>query len=258
MAQNNHLECPKCGEKIVLHKEDYSHVLKQVRDNEFNKELDERLKLAERDKQNALDIIKLEAEKSIQACSIDKNEEIAKLKSEIREKELQSKIEVDKILGEVQKEKNQLKNSLDKINLEKELSERSLIDKFQTQLKDRDDAIERLKDMKAKLSTKLVGETLEQHCETKFNIIRPTAFPNAYFEKDNDIRTGSKGDYIFRDEDNDGNEIVSIMFEMKNENDTTATKKKNNDFLKELDKDRNEKDCEYAILVSLLEADEEL
>ena len=133
------------------------------------------------------------------------------------------------------------------------MAEKSLKEKYETQIQDRDDVIERLKDLKAKLSTKMVGETLEQHCETEFNQLRATAFPNAYFEKDNDAKTGSKGDYIFKDADPDGTEVVSIMFEMKNESDTTATKKKNEDFYKELDKDRNEKNCEYAILVSLLE-----
>jgi hypothetical protein len=141
--------------------------------------------------------------------------------------------------------------------LEKALAEKSLKDKYETQLKDRDDAIERLRDMKARLSTKMVGETLEQHCETEFNRIRATAFPRAYFEKDNDARSGSKGDFIFRDADEAGTEIVSIMFELKNESDLTATKSKNEDFLKELDKDRNEKGCEYAVMVSLLEPDNE-
>jgi hypothetical protein len=142
--------------------------------------------------------------------------------------------------------------------LEKDLAEQSLKEKYETRIKDRDEAIERLRDMKARLSTKMVGETLEQHCETEFNRIRATAFPRAYFEKDNDARSGSKGDYIFRDVDESGAEIVSIMFEMKNESDETATKKKNEDFLKELDKDRAEKECEYAVLVSLLEPDSEL
>jgi hypothetical protein len=155
-----------------------------------------------------------------------------------------------------------LKNGLARAELEKQLAEKSLKDKYETQIKDRDDAIERLRDMKARLSTKMVGETLEQHCETEFNRIRATAFPRAYFEKDNDARTGSKGDYIFRDLDESGTEIVSIMFEMKNENDRTlsgnTTKNKNEDFLKELDKDRLEKGCEYAVLVSLLEPDSEL
>ena len=151
-----------------------------------------------------------------------------------------------------------MKGNLVRAALEKELAEQSLKDKYETQIKDRDDAIERLKDLKAKLSTKMVGETLEQHCETEFNRIRAMAFPKAYFEKDNDARNGSKGDFIFRDMDDGGIEVVSIMFEMKNESDTTATKSLNEDFLKELDKDRNEKGCEYGVLVSLLEPDSEL
>jgi len=168
------------------------------------------------------------------------------------------RLAVKEAVSSVEKERDVLQNNLQQYALEKELSEKSLKDKYETQLKDRDDAIERLRDMKARLSTKMVGETLEQHCETEFNRIRSTAFPLAYFEKDNDASTGSKGDYIFRDSDQAGTEIVSIMFEMKNENDTTATKKKNEDFLKELDKDRREKGCEYAILVSLLEPESEL
>jgi len=147
---------------------------------------------------------------------------------------------------------------LDRATLEKEIEEKALREKYETQIKDRDDAIERLRDMKARLSTKMVGETLEQHCETEFNRIRATAFPKAYFEKDNDAKSGSKGDYIFRDLDEAGTETVSIMFEMKNESDETSTKKKNEDFLKELDKDRREKNCEYGILVSMLEPDSEL
>ena len=161
-------------------------------------------------------------------------------------------------VGAVEKERDGLKGSLERVELEMKLVESSLKDKYETQLKDRDDAIERLRDMKARLSTKMIGETLEIHCETTFNQIRATAFPRAYFEKDNDARSGSKGDYIFKEADDSGTEIVSIMFEMKNEADTTATKKRNEDFLKELDKDRNEKGCEYAVLVSLLEPESEL
>jgi len=168
------------------------------------------------------------------------------------------RLAVKEAVSSVEKERDVLQNNLQQYALEKELSEKSLKDKYETQIKDRDDAIERLRDMKARLSTKMVGETLEQHCETEFNRIRATAFPLAYFEKDNDASTGSKGDYIFRDSDQAGTEIVSIMFEMKNESDTTATKKKNEDFLKELDKDRREKGCEYAVLVSLLEPESEL
>ena len=172
--------------------------------------------------------------------------------------EVAQKLAITEAVSAVEKDRDELKNGLKQAELEKILAEKSLKDKYETQIKDRDDAIERLRDMKARLSTKMVGETLEQHCETEFNRIRATAFPRAYFEKDNDARTGSKGDYIFRDSDEAGTEIVSIMFEMKNESDTTATKKKNEDFLKELDKDRTEKGCEYAVLVSLLEPDSEL
>jgi hypothetical protein len=161
---------------------------------------------------------------------------------------------VTEAVGIIEKERDELKNGIKQVQVEMQLSERSL----KEQIKDRDDAIERLKDMKARLSTKMVGETLEQHCETEFNRVRSMAFPRAYFEKDNDARTGSKGDYIFRDSDDAGTEIISIMFEMKNESDRTATKSKNEDFLKELDRDRTEKGCEYAILVSLLESDNEL
>ena len=168
------------------------------------------------------------------------------------------KLAITEAVSAAEKERDNLKNDLERARLEKQLAEKSLKDKYETQIKDRDDAIERLRDMKARLSTKMVGETLEQHCETEFNRIRSTAFPRAYFEKDNDASTGSKGDYIFRDSDEADTEIVSIMFEMKNESDTTATKKKNEDFLKELDKDRTEKGCEYAVLVSLLEPDSEL
>jgi hypothetical protein len=172
--------------------------------------------------------------------------------------EVAQKLAITEAVSAVEKERDELKNGLKQAELEKQLAETSLKDKYETQIKDRDDAIERLRDMKARLSTKMVGETLEQHCETEFNRIRSTAFPRAYFEKDNDASTGSKGDYIFRDSDEADTEIVSIMFEMKNESDTTATKKKNEDFLKELDKDRTEKGCEYAVLVSLLEPDSEL
>ncbi len=172
--------------------------------------------------------------------------------------EVTQKLAITEAVSAIEKERDELKNGVKQAELEKQLAETSLKDKYETQIKDRDDAIERLRDMKARLSTKMVGETLEQHCETEFNRIRSTAFPRAYFEKDNDASTGSKGDYIFRDSDEADTEIVSIMFEMKNENDTTATKKKNEDFLKELDKDRTEKGCEYAVLVSLIEPDSEL
>lgn len=194
----------------------------------------------------------------LQELTSAKNAEIQSLKAKLDATEVSSQLATTQAVSLVEKERDELKSNIKQIELEKQLAEKSLTDKYETQIKDRDDAIERLRDMKAKLSTKMVGETLEQHCETEFNRIRSTAFPLAYFEKDNDARGGSKGDYIFRDTDAAGTEIVSIMFEMKNENDTTATKKKNEDFLKELDKDRTEKGCEYAILVSLLEPESEL
>jgi hypothetical protein len=187
------------------------------------------------------------------------------LKKATHDQQTASQLAEAKLVNEVQKvaaakdsEVQGLKSDLNRVQFEKQLAETSLKEKYETQIKDRENEIERLRDMKARLSTKMVGETLEQHCETEFNRIRATAFPAAYFEKDNNARAGSKGDYIFRDLDEAGTESVSIMFEMKNENDETATKKKNEDFLKELDKDRTEKKCEYAVLVSLLEPDSEL
>ena len=194
----------------------------------------------------------------LQKAAATKDSEIQGLKAKVDAIEVAKKLAITEAVGLVEKERDAIKNTLERATLEKQLSEQSLKDKYETQIRDRDDAIERLKDMKARLSTKMVGETLEQHCETEFNRIRATAFPRAYFEKDNDARSGSKGDYIFRDWDESGTEFVSIMFEMKNESDQTATKSKNEDFLKELDKDRSEKGCEYAVMVSLLESDSEL
>ncbi len=188
----------------------------------------------------------------------EKEKALHNLQAKLREMEVSQKLAVTEAVKQVEQERDQFKNGLEQAQLKKALEEKALEERYQIQLKDREEQIERLKDMKAKLSTKMVGESLEQHCETEFNRIRATAFQNAYFEKDNDASSGSKGDYIFRDMDEDDNEIVSIMFEMKNESDTTATKKKNEDFFKELDKDRNEKKCEYSVLVSLLEPDSEL
>ena len=210
----------------------------------------EALKVVEKER----DVLVNELEKT----KLDHQAALTLAEEKLSAKEVAHKLAINEALSKVEKERDELKNGIKQAELEKQLAEKSLKDKYETQIKDRDDAIERLRDMKARLSTKMVGETLEQHCETEFNRIRSTAFQNAYFEKDNDASSGSKGDFIFRDSDNAGTEIVSIMFEMKNENDATATKKKNEDFLKELDKDRNEKGCEYAILVSLLEPDSEL
>ena len=191
-------------------------------------------------------------------ASSTKDAEIHSLKAKLDTIVISQRLAIAEAVGVVEKERDELKGGLQRAVLEQQLSEKSMRERYETQIKDRDDMIERMRDMKARLSTKMVGETLEQHCETEFNRIRATAFPRAYFEKDNDARTGSKGDYIFRDSDEAGTEIVSIMFEMKNENDRTSTKNKNEDFLKELDKDRSEKRCEYAVLVSLLEPESEL
>lgn len=216
------------------------------------------LEQARRDKQAASDLAEAKLVNGLQQAAATKDAEIQDLKARLDAIAVAQKLAITEAVGSVEKERDELKSSLARAELEKQLAEKSLKDKYETQIKDRDDAIERLRDMKARLSTKMVGETLEQHCETEFNRIRATAFPRAYFEKDNDARTGSKGDYIFRDADEAGTEIVSIMFEMKNENDRTATKNRNEDFLRELDKDRNEKGCEYAVLVSLLEPESEL
>jgi len=216
------------------------------------------LEQARRDKQAASDLAEAKLVNGLQKAAATKDAEIQDLKAKLDAIALAQKLAITEAVGTVEKERDELKNSLARAELEKQLAEKSLKDKYETQIKDRDDAIERLRDMKARLSTKMVGETLEQHCETEFNRIRATAFPRAYFEKDNDARTGSKGDYIFRDADEAGTEIVSIMFEMKNESDRTATKNRNEDFLKELDRDRTEKGCEYAVLVSLLEPESEL
>lgn len=203
-----------------------------------------------------LALARLESERQNAATS--KELALQALKSQLDATSVSHQLAIAEAVGKVQQERDTLKNHLDRTALEKELAEKSLKDKYEAQLKDRDEAIERLRDMKAKLSTKMVGETLEQHCEIEFNRIRASAFPRAYFEKDNDASSGSKGDFIFRESDEAQTEIISIMFEMKNENDQTATKKKNEDFFKELDKDRTEKCCEYAVLVSLLEPDNEL
>ena len=216
------------------------------------------LEQAKHDKQAASKLAEAMLVNELQKAAAAKNAEIQGLKARLDAIEVARKLAITEAVSAVEKERDGLRSSLERAELEKQLAEKSLKDKYETQIKDRDDAIERLRDMKARLSTKMVGETLEQHCETEFNRIRATAFPKAYFEKDNDARTGSKGDYIFRDVDEAGTEIVSIMFEMKNESDRTATKNRNEDFLRELDKDRTEKGCEYAVLVSLLEPDSEL
>ena len=216
------------------------------------------LEQLKQDKLSAVQLVEAKFLADLQAEKAKKDSEIQDLKARLEKTEVSQQLAITQAVMVVEKERDELKNGLSQVSLEKQLSENALKDKYETQIRDRDDAIERLKDMKARLSTKMVGETLEQHCEIEFNRVRSMAFPRAYFEKDNDARTGSKGDYIFRDSDEAGIEIVSIMFEMKNESDKTTTKSKNEDFLKELDKDRNEKKCEYAVLVSLLEPESEL
>ncbi len=254
----NDIICPHCGKAFKIDEAGYADILKQVRDSDFEHQLHERLALAERDKQSAVELARAQMTAELQKQTAAREAEIQQLKSQLEAGEVNRQLAVIQALADVEKQRDALASELERARLEKQLAEQSLKDRYETQIKDRDDAIERLRDMKARLSTKMVGETLEQHCETEFNRIRATAFPRAYFEKDNDARTGSKGDYIFRDSDEGGTEIVSIMFEMKNESDTTATKKRNEDFLKELDRDRTEKGCEYAVLVSLLEPDSEL
>ena len=288
------IKCPKCGEVFQVDDSGYAAIVKQVRDKEFNKEISNRETQFENDKNNAIELAKLGLEKEYSEKLNQKESEIAKLESKLSTEkiikesainealsekdkeilELQNKInsldkdkeiEINKIKNELNTKLLEKENDIAKLNGEKDLSEKefqikeqSLKEKYETELRFKDEEIARYKDFKAKLSTKMIGESLEQHCEISFNQLRATGFQNAYFEKDNDARTGSKGDYIFRDVDSDGNEYISIMFEMKNEADTTSTKKKNEDFLKELDKDRKEKNCEYAILVSMLEPDSEL
>ncbi|MGP9677457.1 DUF2130 domain-containing protein [Halomonas sp. AOP27-A1-41] len=319
--------CPHCSKAFKIDEAGYADILKQVRDSDFDKQLHDRLELAEQDKRNAVELAQAKITSESQQAAAAKDSEIQELKARVDAAEVARQLAVTQALSAVEKERDALVNELEqskrdrqsaieladaklvsevqkitaikdaetqafqsklnaigienklaiteavsvvekerdvlrtgiqRVELEKQLAETALKDKYETQIKDRDDAIERLRDMKARLSTKMVGETLEQHCETEFNRIRATAFPRAYFEKDNDVSSGSKGDYVFRDLDEDATEIVSIMFEMKNESDETATKKKNEDFLKELDRDRLEKGCEYAVLVSLLEPESEL
>ena len=254
----NEIKCPHCSKAFTIDEAGYADIVKQVRDREFEQTLRERLDLAERDKHTAVELALAKATSQLQQAAAAKDSEIQALQAKIAGFATEQELALSKAVSVVEQERNDLRNKLEQARLEKELAEKSLKERYETQIKDRDDAIERLKDMKAKLSTKMLGETLEQHCDVEFNKIRATAFPRAHFDKDNDASSGSKGDYIFRDFDETQTEIVSIMFEMKNEGDTTATKKKNEDFLKELYKDRTEKKCEYAVLVSMLEPDNEL
>ncbi len=283
----NDIICPHCHKVFKVDEAGFADILKQVRDHQFEEELLNRLNLAEKEKENAVKLTEAHLKNSFQLDLAKKDIELANLKAknelELAEKlskketdiaELKSKIDkaqIDKTLSvteavnKVEKERDFLANDLKNKETEKQLLEKTLNEKFSAELKTKDDIIKMKddeialrKDMKLKLSTKMIGETLEQHCENEFNKLRATAFQKAYFEKDNNSKSGSKGDYIYKETDDTGNEIISIMFEMKNESDETATKKRNEDFFKELDKDRIEKKCEYAVLVSLLEAENEL
>ena len=270
------IKCPKCGEVFKVDESGYTAILKQVRDEEFSNEIKEREKQFMLEKENALSINKLQMEKEFSEKLKEKEEEISKLKSNLEQERFVAKNAINELVINKNQEITELQNKLTTFDKDKELEitklknekilsdkefqlkEKSLIEQYENQLRFKEEEIERYKDFKAKLSTKMIGESLEQHCEIEFNRLRATGFQNAYFEKDNDAKSGSKGDYIYKETDSDGEEFISIMFEMKNEADSTSTKKKNEDFFKELNKDRNEKKCEYAILVSMLEPDNEL
>ena len=290
----NEIKCPKCGEKFSIDETQYASIVKQVKDKEFTKELKNRESQFEKEKKNLLQLTKLELEKEFNKELTSKNSEISELKSKIEAEHATFESKLKEFVIQKDKESSELKNKLASFNKDKaleianlmtdmsnklasqenfilkltneselaekehKLQEQSLKEKYEAQLRFKDEEIERYKDFKTKLSTKMIGESLEQHCEIEFNKLRATGFQNAYFEKDNDAKSGSKGDYIYRDKDAEGGEFISIMFEMKNEMDTTSSKKKNEDFLKELDKDRREKNCEYAVLVSMLEPESDL
>ena len=292
------IKCPSCGKTFRIDPSSFEEILLQIKDEEFNKQIKERLILAEEDNKKSLEILKRELEiklieqnrikeneikvlesklniaeeKKISALNDLKNQatnkinslnnELENLKAEIKNQslisELSLKNKVNEAVANLEKENSSLTNSIEKIKLENSINEKLIEEKFKSKISERDLTIQELREMKSRLSTKMVGETLEIHCETQFNLNRATAFKNSYFEKDNDATLGSKGDYIFREFDNNKVEIVSIMFEMKNESLGGTNKRKNEDFLKELDKDRRQKSCEYAVLVSLLEPDSEL
>ena len=293
----NEIICPHCHKAFKVDEAGYADILKQVRDHQFEEELQNRLALAEKDKQSAIQIaeakvrealqeqlaqketalIQLKSEKEAELAQklaqketevaqlkAEKTNELTQLKAQLDNAEVAKKLAITEAVQKIEKERDNLLNEVKTKELEKQNLESTLVQEYTAKLQSKEEIIKykeeeiaRVKDMKAKLSTKMIGETLEQHCETEFNKLRATAFQNAYFEKDNDARSGSKGDFIYKETDEAGNEIISIMFEMKNEGDETATKKKNEDFFKELDKDRNEKKCEYAVLVTMLEADSE-
>ena len=285
----NEIKCPKCGTVFTISETDYENIVKQIRDKEFSKEVKSREEMYAKEKENALKLAEVNFQNTLKESLNKKDIEITELKNELKTKEEKTKNDLEKTytdeLNKKEIEINELKNKIKIKDTEMELAinkatnekdkeiddlnnklvinnqeylikEKTLKESYEEKIKNKDEQIAYYKDFKARQSTKMIGESLEQHCNTEFNKLRPL-FKNAYFEKDNDIKTGSKGDFIYRDYDDDNVEIVSIMFEMKNEGDTTATKHKNEDFFKELDKDRKEKGCEYAVLVSLLEIDNE-
>ena len=283
----NEIICPNCKKAFKVDEAGFADILKQVRDHQFEDELQTRLNLAEKEKEGAVKLAEAKLKNSLQNEIADKDKEIiqlkadnenksnrqlaeketllAEIKAKLENAEIVKKLSITEAIQKIEKERDDFAYNVRLKETENQLLEKSLSEKYTAELKAKDDIIKHKddeialrKDMKLKLSTKMLGETLEQHCEIEFNKLRATAFQKAYFEKDNDSRSGSKGDYIYKETDDFGNEIISIMFEMKNEGDETATKKKNEDFLKELDKDRNEKKCEYAVLVSLLEIENEL
>ncbi|MDB0601553.1 DUF2130 domain-containing protein [Tenacibaculum maritimum] len=282
----NEIICPNCKKAFKVDEAGFADILKQVRDHQFEEELNNRLLLAEKEKQSALKLaeanlrnlfqkelakrdreltnFKARNHAEVTEKLARKEMEITNMRSKIQSAETEKKLEVSEAVKAIEKERDNLANTLRIKETEKQLLEKSIKEQFTSKLavkeqtiQMKDDEIARLKDFKLKLSTKMIGETLELHCEAEFNKLRATAFRNAYFEKDNDARRGSKGDYIYKETDDTGNEIISIMFEMKNENEGTATKKRNEDFFAKLDKDRKDKNCEYAVLVSLLESDNE-
>lgn len=254
----NEIICPHCKNAFKIDEAGFADILKQVRDHQFEKELHDRLELLEKDKENAVKLAEAKTKSELQEQISKKDAELTRLQAKLESSETEKKLELSEAVSKVEKERDSLANDLKAKDTEKQLLESTLKEKFESELKSKDEMIAYYKDMKAKLSTKMVGETLEQHCEIEFNKLRATAFQHAYFEKDNDASGGTKGDYIYRESDENGNEIISIMFEMKNEGDETATKKRNEDFLAKLDDDRKKKDCEYAVLVSLLESENEL
>lgn len=258
----NEIICPNCNKAFKIDESSFADILKQVRDHKFQEEVQERLSLAEKEKENAIKLAEAKIRNLMQEDLAKKESEILNMRSKLQNTEIENKLQVSEAIKQIEKERDNLQYELKSKETEKQLLEKSLNEKFTAKLITKDDIIRHKdeeialhKDMKLKLSTKMIGETLEQHCEDEFNKLRATGFQKAYFEKDNDSKSGSKGDYIYREQDDSGIEVISIMFEMKNENDQTATKKKNEDFFKELDKDRTEKKCEYAVLVSLLEID---